>query len=231
MMRSVRAALALSPLLGLSATAAPAAIVLSQAVVDIGPAAATAQDIEVWNDGGDTAYVIAEPSEIVAPGTPAETRVRITDPAAGGLLVSPQKLILQPGERKLVRIAAVADRPARDRIYRVTIKPVAGSVSAATTALKLLVGYDALVIYRPQAPRPDIVATRSGTALTLTNRGNTNAELFDGNQCPASDTAKGCTPLPPRRLYAGARWTQTLPGPGPVTYRLATGAQPGILRF
>ncbi len=226
-MRPYRAALALA----LVPAAAPAGIVLSQAVVDIAPTAPTAQDIEVWNDSADVAYVVAEPSEIVGAGTPAEKRVRITDPAVGGLLVSPQKLILQAGERKLVRIAAVAARPADDRIYRVTIKPVAGSVSAPTTALKLLVGYDALVIYRPQAARPDIVGTRSGTTLTLANRGNTNAELYDGSQCPAPAAITGCTKLPPRRIYAGAQWTQTLPATGPVTYHLTTGALSSILTF
>ena len=226
-MRPSAAALALA----LVPAAAPAGIVLSQAIVDIGPTAPTAQDVEVWNDGGDVAYIIAEPSEIVAAGTAAEKRVRVTDPATGGLLVSPQKLILQPGERKLVRIAAVAARPASDRIYRVTIKPVAGSVSAPTTALKLLVGYDALVIYRPQAPLPDIVATRSGKTVTLANRGNTNAELYDGSQCPAPEATTGCTPLPSRRLYAGAQWMQTLPASGPATYHLTTGALSSVLHF
>lgn len=217
--------------LALGSVAAQAGIVLNQAVVDITATAPTAQDIEVWNDSGDVAYVVAEPSEILAPGTPSEKRARVVDPAVGGLLVSPQKLILQPGERKLIRIAAVADRPAHDRIYRVTVKPVAGSVSALTSALKLLVGYDALVIYRPLAPAPDIVATRSGTTLTLANRGNTNAELFDGEVCPAPDATKGCAKLPPRRLYAGADWTQTLPAAGTVSYHMTTGATSSTLRF
>jgi P pilus assembly chaperone PapD len=211
--------------------AASAGIVLSQAIVDIGPTAPTAQDIDVSNDGKEVAYVVAEPYEITSPGTPDEKRVRIADPATGGLLVSPQKLILQPGEHKLVRIAAVVARQASDRIYRVTIKPVAGSVSAPSTALKLMVGYDALVIYRPQAPVPDIVAARSGKTLTLTNRGNTNAELYDGTQCPTAGATAGCTKLLPRRLYAGAQWTQTLPGDGPVTYHLASGPRSDVLHF
>lgn len=227
MIRRSGAALALA----LIPAAAPAGIVLSQAVIDINATAPTAQDIEVWNDGGEVAYVIAEPSEIVDPGMATETRVRVIDPAAGGILVSPQKLILQPGERKLVRIAAIAERPTRDRIYRVTVKPVAGSVLAPSAALKLLVGYDVLVMYRPQAPQADIAGGRSGSTLTLTNRGNTNAELFDGAVCPTPGVATGCVKLPSRRLYAGASWAQTLPAAGSVTYRMTTTVQSGVLHF
>lgn len=215
------------------AVSAPAGanIVLSQVVVDIGPKADSAQDVEIANDGGEVAYVVVEPAEITAPGLPGEARVPVLDPGVGGLLVSPQRMILQPGERKAVRIAAVAARSSVDRIYRVTVKPVAGPVSAPASALKLLVGYDVLVIYRPAAPVGKIIGERGAAGLTLRNAGNTNVELFDGKQCAAPGAAPGtpapaaaCKPLPSKRLYAGQSWTQPLAGAGPVTYRVALGS-------
>jgi len=209
---------------------ADAGIVLSQAVIDIQSGTPTAQDIEVSNDGSEVAYVVAEPAEIVAPGQPGEHRVPVVDPDAGGLLVTPQRLILQPQERKLVRVAAVGTRGPRDRIWRVTIKPVAGAVTAPVTALKVLVGYDVLVILRPDAPAPKIVGTRTGTTLTLTNPGNTNVELYGGKQC-ATPGATDCKTLPSRRVYAGESWTQTLPGSGGVDYHLAAGKPAGDQRF
>ncbi|WP_375419785.1 molecular chaperone [uncultured Sphingomonas sp.] len=219
------------PLAAIAAAApAQASIVLSQVVVDILPTSDVAQNIEVSNDGTDVAYVVAEPAEIIAPGQPAEARTPIVDPGVGGLLVSPQRLILQPGERKTVRIAAIGPRGATDRVYRVTIKPVAGPVTAAVSALKLLVGYDVLVIYRPAAPAPKIVGERSGDVLTLRNTGNTNADLFDGRAC-AGSTAATCKALPSKRLYAGQAWRQTLPGSGTIRYRVAVGSASSEQQF
>ena len=134
--------------LGASAPAG-ANIVLSQVILDLVPGTPTAQDIEVWNNSSDRSYVIAEPTEVIAPGQPDERREANPNPEISGLLVTPQRMILEPGQRRLIRVSAVAPRRAQDRIYRVAIKPVAGDITASETALKLLIGYDVLVIYRP----------------------------------------------------------------------------------
>jgi P pilus assembly chaperone PapD len=209
---------------------ASADITVSRVVVDIGPNMDAAQDIEITNNGDEIAYVVIEPSEILSPGTPAEKRQPIVDPEVGGLLVSPQRVILQPGEHKVVRIAAIAARGETDRIYRITVKPVAGPVTAKVTALKLLVGYDALVIYRPAAPTGKVVGERHGTVLSLRNDGNTNVELFEGKQCDAG-ASTGCVELPSKRLYAGQSWQQTLSGAGPVNYRVAVGTTSSLHQY
>ncbi|MEG8016096.1 hypothetical protein [Sphingomonas sp. 22R3R2A-7] len=226
MMRWI-AALAFATLLG--ATPARADLVLSQVVVDLAASGPPRADIEAWNTGAERMYVVAEPAEIVDPGTPRERRVASVDPAASGLLVTPQKLILEPGERRLLRIAVIGARRARDRIYRVTVKPVAGEISAAGSALKLLVGYDMLVIVRPPVLAGTITATRAATALVLANTGSTNVELYEGRQCDAA--GKDCRTLPPRRLYAGADWTQTIDPDRPVDYRVKTGTSVETRRF
>lgn len=222
--------LAAVAVMGPAAPPARAGIVLSQAVVDILPSGAIAQDIDIWNDGTEVSYVTIEPAEIVSPGHPGETRTPITDPGVGGLLVTPQRLILQPGEHKLIRIAAIVPRGATDRIYRVAVKPVAGPVSAPVTALKLLIGYDVLVIYRPAQPTVKVVGERNGNVLTLRNAGNSNVEVYEGKQCdPARPTV--CVTLPAKRLYAGQVWQQTLTMAGPVDYRVAQGPQSMQQRF
>ncbi|WP_420144659.1 hypothetical protein [Sphingobium sp.] len=200
--------------------AAQAGLILSQAVVDITPGAPVAQDIEVTNDSDEIAYVVAQPFEIVAPGLPAERREAVIDPATGGLLVTPQKMILQPRERKLVRVAAVAPRGETDRIWRVTVKPVAGPVTASGSALKLLLGYDALVILRPRTLRSAITGQHVGDTLTLQNDGNTNAELYEGKLCQSN--GESCSPLPSRRLYPGQSWSQPASRSARITYRIAT---------
>ncbi len=216
--------------LALGTSPASAGIVLSRAVVDIMPGDASAQDIDIWNDGKEVAYVTVEPSEIVSPGLAGEVRTPITDPGVGGLLVTPQRLILQPGEHKLIRIAAIIPRGGRDRIYRVAVKPVAGPVSAPVTALKLLVGYDVLVIYRPAQPVVKLTGERNGNVLTLRNEGNSNVEIYEGKQCSTGRPGE-CAALPAKRLYPGQVWQQPLTLDGPVEYRIAQGSQMSQQRF
>lgn len=221
-----RLAAALSILAVVGTAPAQASIVLSQVVVDFAPDGKLAQDIDVSNDDKEVAYVAIAPFQIAAPGTSEERRTAIIDPEAGGLLVTPQRLILQPGERRTVRIAAIGARDAVDRIYRVTIKPVAGPVSASVNAIKLLVGYDVLVIQRPAAPAARIVGLRAGGTLTLRNGGNTNAELYDGKLCVGSD----CRSMPSKRLYAGQSWSQPI-GPGKITYRVSTATTAEVVEY
>jgi len=214
---------------GLVASPASAGLMLSKVILDLGPDSAPRDDIELWNDGGERLYVVAEPSEIVDPGLPTEQRRTSPDPGVTGLLVTPQKLILEPGEHKLVRVAAVAARPAHDRVYRVTIKPVAGPISADQSALKLFVGYDALVLYRPDQPKAELSATRRGKQLTIHNSGNTNVELAQGRQCDPS--GQDCRDLPANRLYPGADWTIAEPFTTPVTFQTTTAGKTDVAKF
>ena len=203
------------------ATPAAADLVLNQVIVDLTPDKAPRLDIEASNTGTERIYVVADPAEIVHPGQPDEARVATPEPAALGLLVTPQKMILEPGERKLIRIASIAPRSLTERIYRVTIKPVVGDVSANGTALKILVGYDVLVIVRPSVMTGTVTGQRTGNHLTLSNTGTTNVEMYDGRQCDPAGT--NCTALSARRLYAGASWDQTIDPNRPITYRIKTG--------
>ena len=200
---------------------AAAELVLNQVIIDLPPGKVPRLDIEASNTGKERIYVVAEPAEIVNPGKPDEKRVSEPDPAKLGLLVTPQKMILEPGERKLVRIASIAPRGPAERIYRVTVKPVIGDVTATTTALKVLVGYDVLVIVRPAVMTGTVTGTRSGDSLVLTNTGTTNVEIYDGKQCDASATA--CTKLRASRLYAGASLAQTIDPTRSIIYRVKMG--------
>ena len=209
--------------------AARAEMVLSKVIVDLQPGQRSSEDIEVWNDGSDTLYVAAEPYQIREPGTVAQHREPARDPGASGILVSPQRLVLEPGQRRIVRVAAVLPNAERDRIWRVTIKPVAGPLSSAGDALKLYVGYDVLVLQRPAAVNGEIEASRSGNTLRLANRTNTAWEVFDGRQCDAAGV--NCRSLPATRLYAGADWEVPLPYATDVEYKVTDGRKTQTRRF
>jgi P pilus assembly chaperone PapD len=226
--RSISTAIGLVGLVSVT-TPARAEIVLSQVIVDFQPGAPAIEDIEVFNAGDERVYVVAEPAEIVAPGLAGEARVTNPDPDQLGLLVTPQKLVLEPQQRRIVRISAIAPRSDRERIYRVMVRPVAGKASAETSALKVLVGYDMLVLMRPIEIKGQVTAERNGRQLTIRNDSNTAYELFDGIQCDA--TGKNCGALTAIRLYPGAALAQDLRYDTVVKYRITSGSAPKNIEF
>ena len=205
----------------LLATPASAEIVLSQLVVDIAPGKAARGDIEIWNNDRERAYVVVEPNEVLGAGTPSERRVAERDPERLGLLVTPARMILEPGQRKLLRISTIGAPATRERVYRVTVKPTAGSVETNVTGLKLLIGYDVLVLIRPPADAPRLGARRDGNQLVIRNDGGASVELAAGKACRAKTD---CRDLPGKRLYAGAEWRVDAPAGTAVDYTVVTPA-------
>lgn len=204
------ALLALIPLLVIPL--AQAEMALSKVVIDFTSARPARDDIEITNSADEILYVSVEPAEILNPGGPEERRVANPNPRELGLLISPNRLVLGPGERKVVRVSLLERPEDRDRIYRITIKPVIGEIVARQSALKVVVGYDVLVIARPQNARPRLEVSRRGNAVEFRNLGNTNALLFNGRQCAGAEI--DCAELPSKRIYAGNTWQLQLPASG-----------------
>ncbi len=66
---------------------ARADIVLSELIVDLQPGKQSREDIEIWNNSPDRAFVAVEPREIVNPSLPSQTgRARTPDPEKLGIL-------------------------------------------------------------------------------------------------------------------------------------------------
>lgn len=197
-------ALSLALLLVLLPATTHAQIALDRLIVELPARVGATADVEVRNQGDGTAYIVVEPTEVVAPGSPDERRRTVTDPEALGLLAAPSRLVLEPGARRIVRLARLDPPGADQRVWRVGIRPVTGETTADTSAVQVLVGYGVLVLGRPQDPRAEVRAERREGALVLVNIGNADALLFDGRHCDAG--GERCVELPPRRLYPGNRW-------------------------
>ncbi len=203
-----------------AASPASAQLSLSQLVVELGTGEGTSADVEILNTGPERAYVSVDPREILDPGTSAETPRSDPDPEKLGLLVSPARLILEPGQRRLLRIAALATSD-RERVYRVTVKPVTGELKSDSSGLKVLIGYDMLVLVRPPKPNPHVSGNRQGSRLALRNDGNVSVELDDGKECDSAPD--NCRSLPGGRLYAGAvKMIQINPN-GRISYKMKVG--------
>lgn len=195
---------------------ASAELVLSQLVIDLAPGKSARGDIEVWNNDKERAYVVVEPYEVTNPGAATVARRTDPDPEKLGLLVTPARMILEPGQRKLLRISALGPLPPRERVFRVTVKPVVGDVQASATGLKLLIGYDVLVLVRPGQPAPPrLVGRRVGDKLVIRNDGISSVELAAGKACRAKNV---CQDVGGKRLYAGTEWTVDAPAGVPVDF-------------
>lgn len=212
-----------------AATRASAQLAVSQLIVELKPGASRAADIEIFNDSDERSFVSVEPREIINPGLDKEKPQLFPDPEALGLLVSPTRLVIEPRQRKRLRIAAIGPEPSRERVYRVTVKPVSGDVAGKETGLKLLVGYDLLVLVRPTVSAPNVELRRTGSVLRVLNRGNTSVELAEGKQC--NEAGENCQQLPSKRLYAGASWQLQLPQAKAGEYRIRAGRDWSTARF
>ena len=211
--------------------AAPAAaqMIVSNAIVHFEAGEPARQDIEIENTGSETMYVDIRPQRVVEPGTTNEFRKDITDPREDGLLVTPNKLVIGPGARKRVRFVNLEPNPDDERVYRVTVAPVVSHVESESTGIKILIGYEVLVLVQPNQPTPELVAKRDGDRVWFENNGNTNVLLREGYQCESKDLPREeCDALRGKRLYPGNRWELDLPHDRPVEYFVSVGTQNSV---
>jgi P pilus assembly chaperone PapD len=213
----------------LAPSPAHAELIVSQLIVEFKPGGSRTADVEIFNNSDERSYVVVEPRELLEPGTSHEKPFATPDPARLGLLVSPARFILEPQQRRTLRIAAIGPAAQTERVYRVTVKPVSGEIKGSESGLKLLVGYDLLVLVRPPAVRSTIRSTRNGLELILSNDGNSSVELAEGKQCDPS--GKSCDALPAKRLYAGAAWKQQLKQGTVGEYHVRSAEGWSILKF
>ncbi len=187
-------------------------------------------DVAVTNDSSDeVVYVEVTVFEVLNAGTPDERRIEHKNPEEAGFLAAPRQLVLAPGQTKLVRMVAVEQPGAVDRIFRVQVRPVVGELVTEGMIVKVVVGYDMLVTVRPEGARPNIVGERQGNRLVLRNSGNSTGYLLGGKSCDAAGNS--CVELPGKRMYPGNELAVELPNQGPAIYRMAVGLEQTELRF
>lgn len=217
----------------LPVTSVSANMVLSEAIIHFEPGKPLRKDIEVENPSSENLYIEITPTVVEKPGTESEQRVAINDPRELGLLVTPNKLVIPPGGRKLVRLVSLQPLGEQERVYRVTFKPVVGDLETEQIGVKILVGYEVLVLMQPAAPEPNLIVTRNGKSLSFENQGNTNVLLREGKQCPdgAADDSESCKRLNGKRLYPGNSWSVDLPYSKAVDYQMSIGTKNSVKTY
>lgn len=206
---------------------------MSEMVIDFAEDSPRQHDIEIISQDKETQYIATETYVVENPTAPDEVRTPIANPQESGLVITPKKMVLPPGARKMMRFLLLQGVPEQEKIYRIVVKPVIQGVESdkqQKMALKILVGYEALVIVRPKASKVELTATRKGNSITITNSGNTNANLQSGVQCDA--LGSDCQELGVARIYAGQSWTTSLPlSNGPVKYQVWNGKEMTEMTF
>lgn len=212
---------------------ARAEFAMSEMVIDFAEDAPRQHDVEIISQGQETQYIATETFVVDRPSAPEEARTAISNPQESGLVITPKKMVLPPGARKMMRFLLLQGVPEQEKIYRIVVKPVIQGVETdkqQKMALKILVGYEALVIVRPKGAKVELTAERKGNSLTITNAGNTNANLQSGRQCDA--LGNDCQELSVSRIYPGQSWTTSLPHlSGPVKYQVWNGKEMEDMTF
>jgi P pilus assembly chaperone PapD len=190
--------------------------------LDFNDANASRADVVIRNESKDRYYITVSPAEIQQPGADTEKRVEEADPEKLGILVTPNRLILDPNGMRSIRVVSLNTHLDKDRIYRIKISPEIGEIETNTTpgsdnrgiAIKMLAAYDVLVTVRPKDGKAQIDASRTDKELVIRNTGNTNTLLFAGKACPTkAAAATDCEDIGARRLYAGNSWSIPLKSP------------------
>lgn len=175
---------------------------LDKIIVYLDDAPNSRDDIVVSNPDDETLYLQTEIYRVDNPGMPDEKRVRVVNPKEFKLLVSPARAVLRTGEQKRFRMMSLERNLEKEKVYRVTFKPVVGDIKSDRTALKILVAYQALVFVQPQGASYELSLERRNGQWALVNRGDINAEISEVQHC-RSET--DCRPLDVKgRIYAGA---------------------------
>lgn len=223
------------------ATPASAQLVVDKLWIDLDSTSTGRADVVLKNESADRYYVSVAPVEMLRPGSAEEERIVRSNPEELGLLVSPSRLVLDPGATRAIRIVSINPELAVERIYRIRVTPEVGEVQGGEAApeergisLKVLTAYDLLIVARPANPEARLMAVRGEGELVLTNEGNTNTLLLDGKTCVAAPERERCDVLQDRRLYAGGEWRIPLPSPdAKVRFRERTssGGEDKIVEF
>ena len=103
-------------------------------------------------------------------------------------------------------------------------------------AIRMLVGYQILVLIAPEMPAAELKASRNGKKLTVENHGNRNVLFRNGVQCAreedlATRNEERCEGLEARRIYPGNVWNLDLNYDAPVEFILSEGGSAKLERF
>ena len=191
-------------------------ISLNKVILNFLPGGPNVDDISVTNISDMTLKINTQVIKIVNPKDEFK-RVKLKNPLTAGIIASPKSLILEPKQTGKVRVVVMKPAISEDNIYYISVIPKIHQTKEEkqtknierNMAIKILVGYEALVIVRPTIVNNSVTISRNGNQLKFENNGKTNVLIHRINQCDAQ--GKNCRNLVSNRLYSKEKWTLKLP--------------------
>jgi P pilus assembly chaperone PapD len=166
----------------------------------------------ITNDGDGIGYVNIDTYRIKYDGSTMQS-IEKKNPKEFGLLVSPSKLILQPGQSKKVRVKRFKFGNKTEYMYEVIAKPVPrpreiGEETKKSMQTKTTITMAALtrVFLPPAKLDPQLTAKQSKKVVTFTNTGNTTMQVGRIQICLADNCRKAYA----FELYPGMQKTLKL---------------------
>ncbi len=219
------------------ANTALADLVVNRSIVEIAHGETRADIVLINSDSTENLYIQVDPHIVVNPGEQNQAMNKLTAEDNAGLLVSPNRLVIPPEGRSLVRVLNLDAAADAERIYRINFIPISPPVEIESPAedtvrsrLEVVVAYQVLVIVQPDKPVAVHSVVRNGTEAIFRNDGNSNYLMSDGEQCNPADAAD-CRQLPDHRAYPGNSWQLQLPFDGPFSYKLRKPDGMSVFRF
>jgi P pilus assembly chaperone PapD len=206
-----------------------AALIVNRSIITYDNPSVNREDVVIINsDQQANLYIQVDPFKVVNAGQESQELLVLDITDNPEFLVTPNRLVIAPGGRSLVRFLNLLPPAEEERIYRVNLTPITppaeygtGNAEEIRSRLEVVVAYQILVIILPDTPNPEMRMNRDGILASFTNTGNSNYLLTDGQQCDPENPVI-CQPLEDRRVYSGNNWQLTLPYDGPFTYTVRT---------
>ena len=204
-------------------------LVVDESIVIFTDLRQSKHDVTVYNtDEASKLFLEVLPHRVIEPGTDQEKLEALDFSSAPDFLVSPNRAILEPNSRSIIRLLNLNTSGAKELVYRVNVVPATPPVAFENpesedvrSMLQVVIAYQILVIVLPENPETVVDYTRAGDSVMFSNPGNVNYLLTDGEQCNPADPGE-CFALESRRIYPGNLWTLDLPFSGPAKYTIRT---------
>ena len=205
-----------------------AGVMLNRAIVIFDDSDQARQDVIVSNDSdSDRLFVSVTPFLVMNPGTEERELAPLSIDEDAGLLVTPNKLLIEPSGSAIVRMLNMAEPGTNEVYYRVNFTPIQKPIEferqegeeleQSQMLVSIALAYQALVIVPPLEPKALPRFTRTGKTVVFTNPGNSFYLLRDGVQC-SPDDQDDCVDLTSKRVYPGNEYVVELPFDGPAQY-------------
>ncbi|MDB2593014.1 hypothetical protein N9Y17_04880 [Gammaproteobacteria bacterium] len=141
--------------------------------------------LTVKNHGDGVGYVKMDVHKIVMKDG-QRTRVVIKDPRKLGLLVTPGKMVLKPGQSRKVRMRRLIFNNPHDLVYEVNavpVKPPQKSNKKTVMSVSITMVTFTRVVSRPAKLEPKLMVNRDQGEVNFDNQGNTTVLIRNLRQC------------------------------------------------